>query len=153
MMARKTFLARLRRSTLGAMAIETALAAPVLLLMSIGAFETSRMVARQSELQSAVAEASQIVLAAMPSSDDQVATIEDVIEASSGLADSKVTLQRVFRCGTDAAYVSASTACANADTVTNYIRIQMTDTFTPRWTDFGVGHAIDFSVDRTVQIS
>ena len=51
-------LATLLRDTRGAMLIETAIVAPVLVLMSLGAFQVSTMVARQSELQSAVAEAS-----------------------------------------------------------------------------------------------
>ena len=48
---------RLRRDATGAMAIETAIVAPVLVLMAFGSFQVSSMVARQTELQSAAAEA------------------------------------------------------------------------------------------------
>ncbi|MCB2056947.1 MAG: pilus assembly protein, partial [Novosphingobium sp.] len=39
------------------MLVETAIVAPVLVLMSMGAFQVSQVVARQTELQGAAAEA------------------------------------------------------------------------------------------------
>ena len=46
---------RLARDERGAMLIETAIVAPTLVLMSLGAYQISGVVARQSELQSAAA--------------------------------------------------------------------------------------------------
>ena len=48
----------------GSMAIETALIAPALAALALGAFDASMLVAREQHLQSAANEASEIVLAA-----------------------------------------------------------------------------------------
>lgn len=53
---------RLAADQTASMAIETALVTPVLVVMTLGGFEASAMVARQSELQSAVAEATSLSL-------------------------------------------------------------------------------------------
>lgn len=145
-------LRRLARESRGTMAIETAIVAPILLVMSLGAFEGSRMVARQSELQSAAAEAAAIIMAKSPTTQAQIDTIEDVIEASSGLADAKVTLGLRYRCGTDADYVDDGTTCG-ADDVSTFIRIQMDDTYVPQFSGFGLGDSFDYHVERMVQVS
>ena len=59
-----SMLTRLLSDRAGAMTIETALVAPILLTLSLGGVEAGSMVARQSELQSAAAEALNIVQAA-----------------------------------------------------------------------------------------
>jgi len=56
MTAARKLLARLARDERGAMLIETAFIAPVLILMSLGAFQVSQVVARQTELQEAAAQ-------------------------------------------------------------------------------------------------
>lgn len=140
----------LLRDAAGSMAVETALVVPVLALMSVGTFEVSAMVSRQSELQSAAAEASAIALAAMPESQAERDTVEDVIEASSGLPDGKVTLSERFRCGAAAAYVSTETSCAAGDIVTSYLQIYMTDTYSPVWTQFSLGGDLTYNVTRYV---
>ena len=63
-MTTPAFATRLLRCARGAFAIETALVAPLLALMSIGTFEVGTMVSRQQELQSAASEAESIILAA-----------------------------------------------------------------------------------------
>ncbi len=142
---------RILSESRGTMAIETAIAAPVLLVMSLGAFEGSRMVARQSELQSAAAEAAAIIMARSPTTQAEIDTIEDVVEASSGLADANVTFSLRYRCGTDADFVNDPTVCGAA--VATYIRIQMSDSYTPEFIGFAIGHGFNYNVDRTVQIS
>lgn len=145
-------LASLAGDRAGTMTIETALVAPVLVLMSLGAFEVSMMVARQSELQSAAADAAAIVMAAHPTTQEQIAAIRNVVRASAGLADNQVTITRVYRCGTAPNYVEASAACSPDDEVSTVLRITMTDTYAPAWTGFGVGEALDYRVVRTVQL-
>jgi len=152
-MGLRSCLARIRRDTLGTMAIETAIVAPVLIVLSAGGFEASRMVARQGELQSAAAEAASIIRAAPPDTQAKIDTIEQVIEASTGLADDKVVLTRVFRCATAANFVASNTSCADPNTVSSYIRIAISDGYTPAWTHFGFGNDLQYNVERTVQIS
>lgn len=146
-------LSKLRSGTGGTMAIETAIVAPILLMLSLGAFDASRMVARQSELQSAAAEATSIVLAKTPETAAELTTIEQVIEASTGLAANKVTLTKVYRCGTDASYITDPATCANAKLLSTFIRLNLSDTYTPRWTSLGIGSTVNYNVQRTVQLS
>lgn len=146
-------LAHLCADCAGAVMIEVAVVAPVLVMLSAGAFEASSMVARQSELQSALSEATQIVIAASPTTQAELNTIEDVVEASTGLADGKVTLSPIYRCGTTATMVTVDGSCVDPVTQSSYIRIQVSDTYTPLWTSFGFGSDVDYSIDQTVQVS
>ena len=85
------------RDECGAMAIETVIVAPVLVLMALGAFEVGSVVSRQQELQSAASEAEGIILAASGGTGADSAQIEAVIEDSLGLSETQVTLQQRFR--------------------------------------------------------
>lgn len=134
----------------GSMVIETAIVAPVLVVLSIGGFEVSAMVARQTELQSAAAEAVAIVMAASPETQTQIDQIESVVEKSSDLAEENVNFLLKYRCGTGAKSADA-TAC-DPDLVTTFIRIEMTDRYTPIWTHYGFGEGLEYKVNRTVQI-
>ena len=146
-------LRRLRGDTAGSMVIETAIVAPVLAVLSLGGFEASSMVARQSELQSAAAEAEAIALASTPDTLQERNTIKAVIRASTGLAASKVTISNKYRCGTDAAKVANKATCPNADQVTTYLEIALTDTYTPVWTEFGIGSPLTYRVNRAVMVA
>ena len=145
------FLAALARDQRGTTLIETAIVAPVLVLMSLGAFQVSQMVARQTELQSAMAEAAAITMASPPLTADQRTTLKNVIVASTGLDASKVTLTEKWRCGSSPDYVDANTTCLGVKT-SSYVLIQMDDTYTPAWTQWGLGQPINFNVDRYVMI-
>ena len=142
---------RLLRDTRGTMLIETAIVAPVLVLMSLGAFQVSTMVARQSELQSAAAEASAIALAAMPDTNAKRATLKSVIMASSGLPSNQVTVAQTHRCGTSSSFTN-SNSCGSGLKISTYVRIDLTDTYTPAWTSFGVGSPITYNVTRYVML-
>ena len=72
-------LALLVRDDRGSMAIETAFVAPVLLLLSLGGFEVSQMVAGQTELQSAAAEAAAVVRAVAPETTGERNTVRSII--------------------------------------------------------------------------
>lgn len=145
------FLARLRRDEAGAMLIETAIVAPVLVLMSIGAFQVSQVIARQTELQTAAAEASAIAQTAPPDTAEQRATLKDVIVASTGLDASKVTVSEKFRCGEATSYVATAEECVDTK-VAHYVLIEFDDTYTPSWTEWGIGSPITFNVDRYVMV-
>lgn len=140
----------LRRDTEGAMVIETAIVAPVLVLMSLGAFQISTVVARQTELQSAAAEASAIALAAQPDTSAKRETVKSVIMASTGLPTDKVTLSEVYRCDSETSYVGNATNCNSSHVMSKYVKIVLTDTYTPQWTRFGLGSPINYSVTRYV---
>jgi Flp pilus assembly protein TadG len=143
----------LRRDRRGSAAIETAIVAPVLILMSLGGFQVSQVVARQHELNYGADEATAMVLAGWTDSTEQRTALTSVVQASLGLSADKITISAKFRCGTDTAYVDNKDSCASGTTVASFLRIQITDQYAPVWTRFGIGSAINFSVNRMVQVS
>lgn len=152
-MSIREWLGPIAGDTTGSMTIEMAAVAPVLVLMSIGTFEISTMVSRQQELQSAASEGETIALAAAASEETtSIATVEDIIETSMDLTDDQVTVTPQFRCNDDAALVSSEAACGTDDVVTSYLRLELSDTYTPIWTQFGIGSAFTYDVDRMVQL-
>lgn len=156
MIARRaiTHLARLLRDPRGTMVIETAIVAPVLVVLSIGGFEVSAMVARQSELQSAAAEAVAIVMAATPETQTEIDQIEAVVEDSSGIPEDDVDFVMKYRCSTTAMTETAPAPsdCAE-EQVSTFIVITMVDSYDPVWTHFGFGEGLSYNVERSVQIS
>lgn len=151
MMALKPLCQRLCNDARGAMMIETAIVAPVLILMSMGAFQISQVVARQTDLQNAEAEASTIALASPPDTAAKRATLKDIIVASTGLTASQVTITEKFRCGSAATYVDAASSCGSTK-VSQFVLIQLDDTYTPVWTQWGFSQPLRFNVDRYVMI-
>ena len=151
MIAARALLARLRRDAQGAMLVETAIVAPVLVLMSLGAFQVSTMVARQNELQTAAAEAAAIALAAMPSTAAERATVKTVVMTSTGLPATKVDISEVYRCGTNDDYTTNSNGCGSEDR-SRYVKLYLTDEYTPIWTSFGVGSPMTFRITRHVML-
>jgi Flp pilus assembly protein TadG len=155
MMRTAHFLSRLRADEAGAMVVETALVAPVLVLLSLGAFQISGMVARQTELESAASEAAAIALAAQPDTAAKRTTLQQVIQASSNLPAAStggtrgVQVTEVYRCGISTSYVTSETSCTSGQ-IARYVRIALVDTYTPAWTRFGVGSAITYRVTRNV---
>lgn len=153
----------LRRDTRGAVAVETAIVAPVLILMSAGSFEVSEMVARQHELQGGAAEATAVALAANQGSEEVYLTeIKAMLMESLDLEDSEVTVTKLWRCDSDSTYVTQASYCDGADDdqrkwrkkrVSAYVKIELQDTWTPTWAKIGLGKSFNFEVDRTIQVS
>ena len=145
--------ARLCRDSRGAMVIETAIVAPVLILLALGGYEASRIISRQHELQSGGNEAEAIALAANQGAQTNTTTVEQILMASLGLADDKVTVTKVYRCGTGTTLYGDNTSCSSGQFVSSYAQIALTDTYTPAWTKFGIGGPVNFSVTRVVYLS
>lgn len=160
-------LGRLGSDNRGSMVIETAIVAPVLVLMSIGGFEVSAMVARQHELQSGIAEAEAVALAANLGAETDTVKLQSMIEESLDLDQGQVTVTKVYRCDAGRELVSAASSCENyfgssdsnsgggndAETVSEYVKLQVTDTYTPIWAHIGIGGKVTYKVDRMVQLS
>lgn len=149
----RTILGRLRRERDGAMAIETAFVAPMLLLMALGSFQVSSMVARQAELQTAAAEAAAIGLARTPETNEDLNTIAGVLSASTGLDADEVAVSMSYRCGDDPDRVATIDACAEDEQAWTFIHIRLTTNYDPIWTRWGIGSSVPLTVDRTVQVS
>ena len=136
----------------GTMAIETALVAPLLALMALGVFEVSSIVSREQQLQSAANEASEIVLAAAGGSGIASADLEDILETSLNLSDDQLVITPRYRCSTGTITATAPT-CPTGQQLYTYVHLQVTDSYSPMWTSFGVGSPVDYTIERTVQIS
>ncbi|MFB0611482.1 TadE/TadG family type IV pilus assembly protein [Aurantiacibacter poecillastricola] len=143
--------AGIRADERGSMAIETAFVAPVLLILALGGFEVSTMVARQTELQSAAAEAAAVVRAVIPETAADRTTVRNILATSTGLATNQITVTEIYRCGTATAYTNTADTCGSV-TEYKFIRVDLTDTYAPIWTEWGVGSGFDYNVSRTVQI-
>ena len=83
----------------------------------------------------------------------QVTALKSVLKATLNLTDAQVTITNKYRCGTTAAYVDVKTACAAGTVVATYLRIALTDTYTPTWVEFGMGSPLNYNVTRTVVLS
>ena len=136
----------------GAVVIETAIVVPILAIFAFGSFDASMMVARSSELQGAAAEAAAVVLAHRPRTDEERATIEDVVEASTGLSDSNVKLTVQYRCQTQPTLHSDKTPCNLDKLISEFITIEVSDTYVPKWTAFGIGKPVEYKYARRVQV-
>lgn len=142
-----------RRNQSGAVIIETAFVAPILALLGLGAFQVSQAVARQHELQAGADDAAAMALAGWKDEATQVTALKNVLKSTLNLTDAQVTITHKYRCGTTVAYVDVKTACATGTIIATYLRIALTDTYTPTWSKFGFGSALDFNVTRTVVLS
>ena len=150
MMARSLF-SSLRRCRRGVMAIESVIVAPVLALFALGAFQVGSMVSRQQELQSAASDVEAIILAATQSDTAIDSTaIEDVVENSLDLDEDQVILAQRFRCGDGA--LAETVTCDPDVRRYEFVLVQLTDTYTPFWAEYGVGAPVTYTVNRTIQI-
>jgi hypothetical protein len=144
---------RLARCEKGTALIETALVAPVLIMLAIGGFEASAMVARQSELQSSVEQASEIALAVVPDTQAERDEIKSQIMETTGLGDARVQVVPMYRCGTEAIVGGDTPPSCSEDSLNTYISIDLTAEYQPVWTSWGFGKSFEYHVSRTVQIS
>lgn len=137
----------------GSMAIETAIVAPVLLVMTLGTFEVGTIVARQHELQSAANEAEIIIMATNRGATVEIDKIEEIIRSSVDLPAEKVTVAREYRCNQSNGKTKDKGNCPSSATISEYLTVKVKDKYSPTWTTFGVGSDVNFVVNRTVQIS
>lgn len=146
-------LTSLWRDKRGSVVIETAVAAPVLALLGLGAFQMSEAYARQHELQTGADDAAAMALAGWSTSTGNTSAIRQVVRRTLELEGDQVAITTKYRCGTDTGYVTDKTICASGSIVTTYLEITLTDTYTPVWSEFGVGGPINYNVQRTVLVS
>ena len=140
------------RDDRGTALIETAVVAPVLIVLAIGTFETSSMVARQSELQSAAEQAVEIALATAPDTQAELNAIKAKVEESTGLNDARVQIKFQYRCGAATTVSDVAPSCSE-DALNTYFALAISDEYQPTWTNWGFGQSIEYAVNRTVQVS
>lgn len=149
----RAMLCRLLRDSRASMAIETAIVAPTLIMMTLGAFEVSTMVARQQELQTAANEGAIIAVATNRGASVTPDQLAAIIRSSVNVTTSQLTISQRFRCGTSEQLVTSRSSCTTGQAVSTYLTISITDQHEPLWYAYGIGQRITFSVQRTVQVS
>jgi hypothetical protein len=152
-MPARRLMSRLAACEKGAMLIETALVAPVLIMLAIGAFEASAMVARQSELQSAAGQAAEIALAVNPDTQAERDEIKAQIMESTGLGEARVKVIPMYRCGTGNLVAGPTPPTCSEESLNTFIAIDLTAEYQPVWTSWGIGQSFEYHVARSVQIS
>ena len=153
MTMKRSFLRPLSRDNSGSVVVETAIVLPVLVMMALGGYEASHIISRESELQSAVAEGAAIVLATIPEDQAELDAIEAIIETSTGLPEGKVRLQIRYRCNASTDLHLTINECATGAVISEFIHLNVWDTYTPIWTKFGVGGPVEYDIRRRIQIS
>lgn len=145
--------ARLRDDRAGSVVVETAIVIPVLVVLALGTFDVSRMIARQSEMQAGSTDVQGIVLAVANGTSTNVGTIKQVLMSSLSLSTDEVTVTKVYRCNSNTSLVTAASSCSSNAIVSTYVQVTLTESYEPVWTNFGVGQAINYRIQRTVQVS
>lgn len=154
MKALSGIIGRLRSDTTGSVVVETALVAPVLVVLGLGTYDISRIIARQSELQAGSTDVEGIVLAVSASTATNVSTIKQVLQNSLNLTSDKVTVTKVYRCNTSDTLTTSNASCGGtSDVLSTYVQVTITDTYTPVWSKFGIGSPFSYSLTKTVQVS
>lgn len=146
-------MSRLIKDVSGAMAVETAVVAPVLVLLSLGAYQVSTMVARQSELQSAIGVAESVALATVPDTADEQTTLKQIVSTTTGLPLANITVTPAYRCNAADTLVTALNLCPAGAKVSYYLEVVVTDTYKPIWREFGVGSDVALRLERMIQYS
>ena len=107
-------------------------------------------------MQSAAAEAEAIVQASAPTDSAARDKVQEILKASidpkSTNPHDTETVTQVFRCGSGN-YQTVLPTCATGQKLSSYIKIVLTNSYTPTWTSFGVGWTMNYNVVRMVQIS
>lgn len=145
-------LLRLGASERAAVLVETAIVAPALIVMCIGGFEVATMVEKQSRLQSTAELATEIVVISSPDTEAERLAIQTELLAS---LPSTATIQVVFkyRCGVETTLADSPPTGCEEEALSTYLQIALTDWYEPVWSDFGIGSAFEYDVQRTVQVS
>lgn len=146
-------LSNFARDKRGSMAIETAIVAPMLIIMSLGTFEVGTIVARQHELQSAANEAEIIIMATNVGATVELNDIEEILISSVDVPQDKIVVDREYRCNQSNGRIKDKGNCGTNAVISEYVIIEIEDTYTPTWTAFGIGKEITLEVNRSVQIS
>jgi Flp pilus assembly protein TadG len=137
----------LRREN-GVAAIEFCLTLPLMLVLTFGVYDVSRMISARIDLQQAASEGAGMAIA-QPS----LATtgqIKTAVMAAAGVPASQVTVTHQLRC--DDVDVPAGTVCSASAERVRFVNISVRGSFVPTWTHFAVDETVNMEVVRTVRV-
>ncbi|WP_066556314.1 TadE/TadG family type IV pilus assembly protein [Croceicoccus bisphenolivorans] len=144
--------------------IETAFVAPALVGLTLGGVEAGAMYARQTQLQQIASNSMEIVLTSAPTTELEGAATLNQVRAyaaeASGLtattssepAVGQVAVYKRYRCGNNSAR-QATYGCSNeSQSISTFVVIYLRTSYSPVWTNYGIGQDFEFNVKRSVQI-
>lgn len=148
MKTRLSSLARLWRNQRGVAAIEFCLTLPVLLALTVGAFDVSRLIAARIDYQQALTEVAGLAIAQPPQG-----SLTDIINATVAAANvpsSAVTVTRRVEC--NGILVTTSTCADPTQEQAIFVSIQVAATYVPTFTHFGLDANVPMRITRTVRV-
>mgnify|MGYP003582361488 FL=1 len=130
----------------GVAVIELAMTLPLLAMLSIGAFDVSRMIAKRLDYQQAAAEVATLAIAKPPQTD--TAYLKTAAATASGLDPSQITVTLSMTCNGAA---STNAACGAGEEQARYVTLTLNGQYVPVWTHFGVSQTVNMTVTRKMR--
>lgn len=134
----------------GVAAIEFCLTLPILLMMTAGAYDVSRLIAARIDYQQAVTEAAGLAIAQPPQND--LTYLVNATAAAAKVPTSKVSVSKRLRCNDVLMPVGSTTCASTADERAWYVNIGVVGTYTPFWSHFQVNQPVTINITRTVRV-
>jgi Flp pilus assembly protein TadG len=149
-MSRNRSLKSLGRRDDGVAAIEFCLSLPLMLALTFGVYDVSRMISGRIDLQQAVSEGAGLAIAQPANA--TTGRIRTAVATAAGLPESRVTVSMELRCN-DVVMPSGTTGCASAsEERARFVSITINGNFVPTWTHFAVDRTVAMQVNRTVRV-
>ena len=146
----RTFIGSLAARQDGVAAIEFCLTLPIVLALTFGVYDVSRMISARIDFQQAVSEGAGLAIAQPPQIN--VAPIVAAVAAAAKVPSSQVAVGVELRCN-DVAMPAGTQACANvADERARFVSISVSGSYVPTWTHFALDRTIEMQVNRTVRV-
>lgn len=140
---------RIARAQEGVAAIEFCLTLPILLMMTVGAYDISQMIATRMDYQQALTEVAGLAIA-QPPQGESYGYLKNAAATAAKVDAEKITITSDYRCNN--ASVTGST-CPNAtDERALYVSITVTGNYTPKWQHFGIDASVPMTITRTVRV-
>jgi len=140
---------RLWRHERGVAAIEFCLTLPVLLMLTVGAYDVSQLISARIALQQALTEVEGLAIAQPPQGDD-FSYLTDALAAAGGVPAANVSVRREISCnGT----VVTSIVCPSVtDHRAIFVVLTLERTYIPTSTHFGVARPVPMRITRTIRV-
>lgn len=141
-------LRRLKASERGVAAIEFCLTLPVLLALTFGAYDVSRMVAKRIDYQQALTEAAGLAIAFPPQG--SVDYLVNAAAAAASVPATSVVVTRRVEC--NGTLVTTATCGDPTQEQAIYVSFRISATYVPSFSHFSVDASVPMTVTRTVRV-
>lgn len=134
----------------GVAAIEFCLTLPIMLALTFGVYDVSRMISARLDFQQAVTEGAGLAIAQPP----QITTapIAAAVASAAKVPLSQVAVSVRLRCNDVEMAVGTLTCASPDDERARFVNISVRGSFVPTWTHFALDRTINMRVARTVRV-